>query len=146
MHTGGDADVETLLQRLEPAQGQPQTGIRLASRNCLQQLIGRTAEVDEFDIDIVLGKDAAFFCDRCCDRAGRVRIPGELELTWRALQLFPVCSGAADTRLAGKIRRRCQRARRSEDPEWGCGSESAGNGKDRARLASPRAGRSSSSC
>ena len=84
MHTGGDLNIEPLLQWLEPTQGQPQTGIRLAGRNRLQQLIGRTAEIEEFDIEVVLGEDALLFCDRCSDRAGRVRISGELELTRRA--------------------------------------------------------------
>jgi hypothetical protein len=54
---GGDPNVKALLQRLEPAQSQPETGIRLAGRNRLQQLIGRSAEIDKFNIEIVLGEN-----------------------------------------------------------------------------------------
>ena len=128
MHTGGDPNVEALLQRLEPAQGQPQTGIRLAGRNRLQQLIGRTTEIEEFDIEVMLVENAAFFCDRRGDSAGRVRIPSELELTRWSLQLFADRRGAANKRVAGNIRGRRQRAGRPEDSERRHGPEGAGSG------------------
>src|ERR1700757_5263951 len=46
--------------------------------------------IDKFDIEVMLGKDPAFLGYRCSDRAGRVRIPGEVEFARRALQLFAV--------------------------------------------------------
>src|SRR5208282_5046559 len=112
---------------------------------------GRTAEIEEFDIEVVLGEDAPLFCNRCSDRAGRVRIPGELELTRRALQLLTACGSAANKRVAGNIRGRRQCAGRSEDSERRRRSDSAGKREDRAagepasrRFAS--GSRSSSSC
>ena len=132
MHASGEPNVEALLQRLEPAQGQSQTGIRLASRNRLQQLIGRTSEVEEFDIEIMLGEDTVFFCDRGGDRARRVRIPGELDLTRRALQLFAARRGAVNKGPARNLGGCCQRAGRSKYSERCSRPESAGKGEDRA--------------
>ena len=36
----------------------------------------------------MLGKDASLFRDRCSDRAGPIRIPGEIDFARRALKLF----------------------------------------------------------
>jgi hypothetical protein len=93
---GGDPNVKALLQRLEPAQSQPETGIRLAGRNRLQQLVGRSAEIDKFDIEIVLGENSAFLCDRRGRRTGRIRIPGELDLMRRTLQRFAARGNVAN--------------------------------------------------
>ena len=64
MHAGGDPNIESLLQRLEPTQGHADTRISLAGRDRFEQLFRRTAEIDEIDIKIVLGKNASLFCDR----------------------------------------------------------------------------------
>ena len=132
MHAGRDPNVKALLQRLEPAQRQPQTGIRLAGRNRLQQLVGRSAEIDKFDVEIVLGENTPFFCNRRSDGAGRVRIPGELELTRWALQLFAARSRPANERCARNGAGRRQGAGRSEYPERRGGPENASEGQDRA--------------
>src|SRR6516162_4142121 len=81
---------------------------------------------------LCLAKIPRSLATRRRDRAGRVRIPGELELTRRTLQLFAARRGAANKRLAGNIRGRRQRAGGSEDPERRCCPDSAGKGEDRA--------------
>src|SRR5262249_28084910 len=42
VHAGGDSDIESLLQRLEPAQCHPDARVRFAGRNCFEQLFRRT--------------------------------------------------------------------------------------------------------
>ena len=76
MHAGGDPNIEPLLQWLEPAQRHANAGIRLAGRNRLQQLLGDTTEIDQIDIEIVLGEDAPLLRDRRSRRADRARKPG----------------------------------------------------------------------
>ena len=66
-------------------------------------MVGRPAEVDEFDIKVVLGEDAPLFRDRCSDGTGRICIPGEIDFARRALQRFPARGSAANRRVAGKI-------------------------------------------
>ena len=54
MGARGDLDVKALLQRLQPAQRHAEPGIALAGGDRFQQLVGRTAVIDEFDVEIVL--------------------------------------------------------------------------------------------
>src|SRR5882724_2686735 len=51
MGAGGDLDIKTLLERLQPAQRHAETGIGFAGRNGFQQLVGRAAVVDQLDVE-----------------------------------------------------------------------------------------------
>ena len=83
---GGDVDVEALLQRLQPAQRHADAGIRLAGGDRLEELVGRAAEIDQLDLEIVLGEDAALIGDRHTDGADRIGVPGQLQLTRRTVR------------------------------------------------------------
>jgi len=76
MGPGGDLDVKSLLQRLQPAQGHAEAGIGLARGDGFQQLIGRTAVIDQFDVEIVLLEEAVIDRDRKRREAHRAGIPG----------------------------------------------------------------------
>jgi hypothetical protein len=78
MHAGGDADVESLLEWLQPTERHSDAGVGLAGRNRLQQLLGRTAEIDEINIEVVLGKNSPLLCYRGGGCADGVRIPSQL--------------------------------------------------------------------
>ena len=76
---GGDADVESLLQRFQPAQRHADPGIGLAGGNRLQQLIGGTAEVDQLDVQVALFEKAFLHRDRNVDHADRGGVPGQFQ-------------------------------------------------------------------
>ena len=84
MGAGRDLDVKSLLQRLEPAQRHAEPGVALAGRDGLQQLIGRAAVVDEFDVEILLLEETVVDGDRHRRKAHRAGVPGEFQLARRA--------------------------------------------------------------
>jgi len=86
MRARGDLDVEALLQRLEPAQRHPESGVALAGRDGLQQLVGRAAIIDEFHIQILLLEESVVDGDRDRRQAYGARIPREPQLARSAGQ------------------------------------------------------------
>ena len=84
MRTGRDFDVKPLLQRFQPAQRHAEAGIGLAGSDRFQELVGRTAVIDEFDVEIVLLEKAVV--DRHGNRreANRAGIPREFQFARRA--------------------------------------------------------------
>ena len=96
MGAGGDLDVKALLQRLQPAQRHAEARIGLAGRDRLQQLIGRAAVVDQFDVEIVLLEEAVIDRDRQRREADRAGIPRQFQFARRARQRRRVGRGLAD--------------------------------------------------
>ena len=60
----GKADLQPLLQRLQPLEGEADTGVGLPGGDLLEDLILRTAEVHDFHIQAMLVEVAAMHCDR----------------------------------------------------------------------------------
>jgi hypothetical protein len=106
MSTGDDLDVKALLQRLQPAQRHADAGIGFAGRNRFQQLIGRTAEIDQFNIEILLGEKPLIDCHRQLHRAHRAGIPRYFQLARCAGQGRHIGRRLADRKLR-EIDRRC---------------------------------------
>ena len=98
MDAGRDLDVEAVLQRLQPAQRHADAGISLAGRDRLEQLVGRAAEIDQLDVEIVLAR-------RCPSPAPRQR--RRCRSRWRSRSASARASAA--TRPARRTR--CGRSR-----------------------------------
>jgi hypothetical protein len=81
--SGRDLDVESLLQRLQPAQRHAETSVSLAGGDRFQQLIGRTAVVDQLDIQILLLEKAVIDGDGERRKADRAGVPGQFQLARR---------------------------------------------------------------
>jgi hypothetical protein len=127
----GEANVETLFERLEPAQRHADAGVGLAGCDRFQQLLGRTAEIDEVDVEIVLGKNPALLGDRRRCRADGGCVPGKVEVPGRAGERLGGSSGMADRSIAQRAQQAFgavgrKRPRRAERAERGCGAERAG--------------------
>ena len=76
---GGDLDVEPAFQRLQPAQRHADAAVGLARGDGLEQLLGRTAEIDQLDVEIVLLEVALLLRDCDADGADGRGVPGELQ-------------------------------------------------------------------
>ena len=114
-------DVKSLLQRLQPAQRHAEARIRLAGRNRLQQLVGRTAVIDQLDIEIVLLENAVVDRNRQRRETDRAGVPGQFQLPWRAGKRRGVGSRLADRELREVDRRRRSTERkglRAEYADW----------------------------
>ena len=79
-----DLDVKPLLQRFQPAQRHPEPGIALAGGDRFQELVGRAAVIDEFDVEIVLLEKAVLDRNRNRREANRAGIPREFQFARRA--------------------------------------------------------------
>src|SRR3954447_12254285 len=99
MGAGGNLDVKALLERLQPAQRHAETGIALAGRDGLEQLVGRTGIVDELDVKIMLLEEAVVDGDRHRGETDSARVPGQLELARGAGERRRIRRGPAQRKL-----------------------------------------------
>ena len=60
----GETDLQSLLQRLQPLEGEADAGISLSGGDLLEDLILGTAEVHDLHIQAMLVEVAAMHCDR----------------------------------------------------------------------------------
>jgi hypothetical protein len=70
-----DLDVKTLFQRLQPAQRHPETRVGFAGRDRFQQLVGRAAVIDQFDVEVLLLEETAVDRHRKRREADRAGVP-----------------------------------------------------------------------
>jgi hypothetical protein len=107
-----DLDVKPLLQWLQPAQRHPEPGIALAGGDRFQQLVGRAAVVDEFDVEIVLLEKAVLDRDRNRRKANRAGIPREFQFARRACNRRRIRRRPADWKLGEVDCGRCSAKRK----------------------------------
>ena len=107
MRARRDLDVKALLERLEPAQRHAEPGIALAGGDRLQQLVGRAAVVDEFDVEILLLEEAVLDRDRNRREADRAGVPRKLQFARRACERRRIRRRPADRKFREVDRRRC---------------------------------------
>ena len=115
MRAGGDLDIKTLLQRLQPAQRHAEAGVALAGRDGLQQLVGRARVVDQLDVEIVLFEEALIDRHRDRRQADRTGIPGQFQLARRPREGWSIRRGPADRKLR-EIDLRCRAQRQCLRP------------------------------
>ena len=70
-----DLDVKSLLQRLQPAQRHAEARIGFSGGNGFQQLVGRAAIVDQFDVEVLLLEETVVDRHRERRKADRAGIP-----------------------------------------------------------------------
>ena len=120
-------DVKSLLQRLQPAQRHAEPRVRFAGRNRLQQLVGRTAVIDQLDIEIVLLENSVVDRNRQRRETDRAGVPRQFQLSRRARERRSVGSGLADREL-----RKIDRWRRGTERK-GLRTEHADRRRERRR-------------
>ena len=120
MGAGHDLDVKALLQRLQPAQRHAEAGVGLAGGDGFKQLVGRTAVVDELDVEILLLEEAVVDRDRHRRKAHGAGVPRQLQLARRARQRCRIRRRPADREFREIDGWRCSAKRqrlRADDPE-----------------------------
>ncbi|MNL48872.1 hypothetical protein D3C87_1717580 [compost metagenome] len=95
--TGGELDVEALLQGLEPAQRHADAGIGLAGGDGFEQDFGGIAKVDQFHIEVVLLEKSLPMGDDHRRQAHRIEVDRQLQRP-RRVQTDKLASAAG---LAG---------------------------------------------
>ena len=107
MSAGGDLDIKTLLERLQPAQRHAETCIGFAGRNGFQQLVGRATVVDQFDVEILLLEEPMIDGNRERREADRAGVPRQFQLSRRTGERRGIGGGLADRKFREiDIRRR----------------------------------------
>ena len=78
--TGGELDVKTLLQRLQPAKRHPHPGVGLAGGDRLQQHIGGVTEVNKLNVEVIFTENLLLLGDGDRREAYRAFVDRQLDL------------------------------------------------------------------
>jgi hypothetical protein len=130
MGAGGDLDIKTLLERLQPAQSHAEAGIGFAGRNGFQQLVGRAAVVDQLDVEILLLEESMIDGDGKRREADCASIPGQFQFPWRTGERRGIGGGLADRKFReiDVRRRRAERKGLRAEHAYRCRTRRRGSG------------------